>query len=275
MTAKETIDRKSPAAWRWQLPGLLLLAGLAVGAWAWSQALVQRQALAEARTVADLAENVGRWASQYGGVHVKTVGVQQKIPGNFLTRTSYTLTADEVALVSSAQPADPKRLQHYHWKNPALVQRELADVVGASGSKASFRLTASTVLNTNNAPSEFERRALGVLKSTPSATEYWEVNGQRLFYGRAVVAQDSCMRCHDKPETAPDFLRTNVAFNGGGGFGYEVGKPAGLISVTLPVDDSLRGLRQHLPPTAWVALGLSGVGALGVLVALVSARRRS
>lgn len=150
----------------------------------------------------------------------------------------------------------------------------MADVVAASGSKATFRLTAATVLNTNNAPNEFEKRALAALKAAAdrgddsAATEYWEVQGRRLHFGRAVIAQASCLRCHGTVETAPDFLKTNASFNGGGGFGYVAGKPAGLISVALPLGDPMQDLRRHVPAAGWLGLGLAllGLGWGSVLV---------
>jgi hypothetical protein len=147
-------------------------------------------------------------------------------------------------------------------------------VVTASGSKARFRLTARTVLNTNNAPDAFEREALDAVQAAAAggdkAPEYWKVQSGTLLYARGVVAQASCLRCHDKPETAPDFLRTNTQFNGGGGFGYVAGKPAGLISVKVPLDDPMQALVHNAPPQAWAALA---VAALSLLWLVVNARR--
>jgi hypothetical protein len=110
----------------------------------------------------------------------------------------------------------------------------VADVIAAAGLRARYRLTASTVLNPSNAPNALEQEALDFLKQG-NAKEYWRVKGGQLFYARAVVAQTSCLKCHDKQENAPDYLLKNEQFNGGGGFGYVAGKPAGLISVSLPL----------------------------------------
>ena len=109
-------------------------------------------------------------------------GYAQRHPGNFLTRTTYSLNADQVAALTAAMAPDPKSLEAYHWKNPALIQREVADVVAESGSKASFRLTAASVLNTGNAPmsSRSARWAPSArpptpMPSPPQPREYWEV----------------------------------------------------------------------------------------------------
>lgn len=258
-------------------PMLLFAGGLSAAAWWVSESLMLKQTISEGRTVADMVENIGRWASQYGGVHVRTVGSSAKIPGNFLTRSVYAVSGSDSQVLQGAKVDAAvgerdalERIEAYHWKNPALVQREVADVISASGSKARYRLTARTVLNKNNAPDAFEQEALDAVQAAAAqgkaaaAQEYWRVSGGRLLYARSVVAQASCLRCHDKPDSAPEFIRTNAQFNGGGGYGYLEGKPAGLISVSVPMVGASSGL-GNLPLEVWAALGLAGVGALWML----------
>jgi len=268
------------------VPMLLLVGGLGAATWALGDWLVLRNAVNEGRTVADIADNIGKWASQYGGVHVRTVGTHAKIPGNFLTRSMYAMSdADGQVLQGArvdaavAERNALERVEAYHWKNPALVQREVADVISASGSKSRYRLTARTVLNKNNAPDAFEREALDALQAAADrkadaadAQEYWRVAGSRLLYARALVAQPSCLRCHDSPDKAPEFIRTNAQFNGGGGYGYVAGKPAALISVSVPLAGLEATALRSLPPAVWAALGVALVGALWML--LVALRRR-
>jgi Protein of unknown function (DUF3365) len=265
------------------LPLMLLLLSLGAAAWSIGQTLVLRQTLSEGRTVADMVENIGRWASQYGGVHAKTTGTDAKIPGNFLTRAVYSVSEGDAtvlqgALVKTAvgEQAALSRVEAYHWKNPALIQREVADVVAASGSKARFRLTARSVLNQNNAPDAFEKEALDAVQAAAErgdkTPEFWKVQSGTLLYARSVVAQSTCLRCHDKPETAPEFLKTNAQFNGGGGFGYVSGKPAGLISVKVPMSDPLDAVVRSAPVQAWAALGVALLSALWLLAATL--RRR-
>ena len=261
------------------LPMLLFAGGLAAASWWLSESLVLRQTISEGRTVADMVENIGRWASQYGGVHVRTVGANAKIPGNFLTRSVYSMSGNDNQVLQGskveaavAERDALERVEAYHWKNPALIQREVADVITASGSKARYRLTARTVLNKNNAPDQFESEALDAVQAAANnkaagatAQEYWRVSGARLLYARSVVAQASCLRCHDNPEKAPEFIRTNAQFNGGGGYGYVEGKPAGLISVSVPLT-STQSVLQSLPPEVWAALGVAGIGLLWMVV---------
>jgi hypothetical protein len=234
-------------------------AGLAMNA------LVLAGALNEGRSVASIAENIGKWASQYGGVHVHTQGLTAPIPGNFLTRTDYGTSEAELA---SHERAGMQQVESYYWKNPALIQREVADVIGASGSATRYRLTARTVLNANNAPNAFELAAMDAMNAVATAkqtTEYWRVEGNELHYARAVVAQKSCLRCHDTPDRTPDFLKTNAQFNGGGGFGYQEGRAAGVISVQVPLPNLGQALLSNLNPAFWAVLGVAGLGLLMLL----------
>lgn len=271
------------------LPTVMLAGGLGAGGWWLGESLVLTQTVSEGRTVADMAENVGRWASQYGGVHVRTVGANAAIPGSFLTRSVYAPNDGDHGVLQGArvesalaERAAMDRVEAYHWKNPALIQREVADVITASGSKARYRMTARTVLNKNNEPTAFEREALDAIGAATEAAgapgkgafkhgvadptrEYWKVSQGQLFYARSVVAQASCLRCHDKAEGAPEFMRTNAQFSGGGGFGYVSGKPAGLISVSVPLPPTTTALSASLPPQAWLALGAATFGALWLL----------
>lgn len=261
------------------VPMVLFAGGLGAASWSLSQSLLLEQTISEGRTVADMVENIGRWASQYGGVHARTVGSTAKIPGNFLTRSVYAMSGADGQVLAGSRVSDAAaernaldRVETYHWKNPALVQREVADVVAASGSKARYRLTARTVLNRNNAPDAFEREALDAVQAAAArgatgeaAQEYWRVSGGRLLYARSVVAQASCLRCHGSAESAPEFIRTNAQFNGGGGYGYVEGRPAGLISVSLPLSQASSAF-DKLPPAVWAAAGAAALGALWLLV---------
>ena len=266
------------------LPMLVFVGALSAGAWWVSEAQVLRQTVSEGRTVADMVENIGRWASQYGGVHVRTVGSNAKIPGNFLTRSVYAVSGADGQVLSGAKVEAAaaerdalERVEAYHWKNPALIQREVADVVAASGSKAVYRLTARTVLNTNNAPDAFEKEALDAVAAAAERGEktpdHWKVQGNTLLYARSVIAQSSCLRCHDTPEKAPEFLRTNAQFNGGGGFGYVSGQPAGLISVKVPLTDPWSALVTSAPKEGLAALGVAAFAALWLVVAALRRRR--
>lgn len=235
-------------------------AAVVVAGWALTQAFAQQVALGQGRSIADMVEHIGRWASQYGGVHARTEGVDAALPGNFLVRRVYG--AEAAASDAAGQRAALQHLEAYHWKNPALVQREVADVVASSGSAARYRLTARSVLNPNNAPDATEQEALRQL-ADGQRQEWWTTQGRELVYARTVIAQPSCLSCHGAPEKAPDFLRANPQFNGGGGFGYVAGQPAGLIAVRLPMPGAAALWQQAgvglLGAAALLLLGLGGL----------------
>ncbi|MFN3618069.1 MAG: DUF3365 domain-containing protein [Aquabacterium sp.] len=275
--------------WAWSVLVLTAAMGGAavLGGKSILESAVVAHTVSESRTVADMAETVGRWASQYGGLHARTVGASAPIPGSFLTRSVYAgQDADGGVLQGSAagqRAAEMEalaRMEVYHWKNPVLIQREVADVLLAGGSRAQYRMTARTVLNPNNAPTPFEIEALDAIQAkhkqakggdaaayqANKGLEYWKVDKGQLLYARAVIGQKSCMTCHDSPEKAPAFLRTNQQFNGGGGFGYQVGQPVGLISVKLPLPEPETVLKETLPQQAWVWLVLAAGAGVGLLL---------
>src|SRR5262245_13463671 len=88
------------------VPMLMFAGGLLAASWYLSESLVLRQTISEGRTVADMVENIGRWASQYGGVHVRTVGANAKIPGNFLTRSVYSVSGADASVLQGARVID-------------------------------------------------------------------------------------------------------------------------------------------------------------------------
>ena len=83
------------------------------------------------------------------------------------------------------------------------------------------------------------------------------------------MAQKSCLSCHASAEAAPAFLRSNPQFNGGGGFGYVEGRPAGLISVALPMQPAWRAMSEDMPLQVWLALAVAGLATLVLLWGLV------
>ena len=79
------------------------------------------------------------------------------------------------------------------------------------------------------------------------------------------------LNCHAAPETAPAFIRSNEQFNGGGGFGYLENKPAGVISVVVPMPPVWQALSGSLPPRVWAALVVA-LGAALWLATLLARR---
>ncbi len=204
--------------------------GAALGAYAAADLVGDRvyraQIVNEARSIADMAENVGAWASTYKGVWVKDDGLTHAgiDIGTHIDTRRYRTEAEE-----SGDPHD--LYDAYYRKNPALVQRELADVIQQSSSRGKFRLTSDKYMNPMNAPDGFDTRAMEALRQNGQA-EYFEIQNGEMKYARRVVAKESCMACHDTPEKAPAVIAR--LYPGPQGYGYVKGGLAGIISVRVP-----------------------------------------
>lgn len=256
--------------------------------------LVVSQSVNIGRSVADMAEHIGTWASKYGGLHVKQIGLQGSEPGSYLQQFSYAKDDADAGLLTGhgidRQVAESlralARTETYYWKNPALIQREISDVAALSASAVKFRLTAKSVLNPANAPNAFEVEALAAIdqKFKPAAdldanvrtgvnasSEYWKVEGSNVQYARALIATKSCLKCHSTPTAAPSYLLANPQFNGGGGFGYQEGMPAGIISVTVPLPSPALAIRSSLTMQGWIAIGAVAIFG-GLFLFFVGAR---
>jgi Protein of unknown function (DUF3365) len=265
---------------------VIIVAGSMVG-----QSIVVSQTVNESRSVADMTEHIGTWASQYGGVHIKRGNKDKNLIGSYLQKTLYAANDKDQATLGSItdgsklasqneEIAALDRVDAYHWKNPALIQREVSDIAAASHANAKFRLTAKSVLNKNNTPNTFERAALEAIdvkfkeqgaKAKGTDLEYWRTEKGRLLYARALIAKESCLKCHTSLQSSPEFLKTNSQFNGGGGFGYEAGKPAGVISVSIALPNTREAMASSLTMAGWIGLG--AIVLMGLLIlAFISQR---
>lgn len=210
----------------------------------------------QARTVADMVDNFGQWASRYKGVWVKDDPRDPKLQvGSFLER--------EVAAVPPGESVAAGNAAAFHHKNPALVQRELSDITIASPAKAKFRMTSDRFMNPNNAPSDFDKLAMNVIRDT-GTTEYSEVRNGQLLYARKLTANKGCLRCHGVPTEAP--VAVAALYPGPQGYGYEEGKLAGVISVAIPLDFNFGNFVQRFDMQVWAALATIALGVVGLLL---------
>jgi hypothetical protein len=244
--------------------------------------LVEVQALHRGRTVANMVDAFGTWASQYKGIWVRSDPKDPSIEaGTFLDHHLIT-TPNGVPATSSSSAFksahfDTKGLQQaeidaiatqgaYHSKNPALVQRELSQVVGKSESAEKFRITSDRFFNHDNAPNRFELNAIGTIReSAGKASEYFEVKDDVMYYARKLIATSACMRCHDTPEKSPEVMR--VKFAGATGWGYKLNDVAGVISVVVPMNDhDVSSMVNGLGTKAWAAIGATAATVMLILL---------
>jgi hypothetical protein len=226
------------------------------------EAIYRSQAVAQARTVADMVENIGKWASNYRGLWVKNIKGQELDLGSHLDTMVVT---PSIANNSEISAEEANALIQFHLKNPALIQREISDFTEKSSSTTKFRITSDKFMNPKNAPNRFETMAINEIRKNKS-NEFYAISDGQLRYARALVTTEACMRCHDTPAKAPASVRDLYPNQG---YGYEIGTVSGVISVSVPYTFSTLELIKNL--SIWFWLSLSAL----VITVLFISRKKS
>lgn len=156
----------------------------------------------QAASYFDLLVRVRRWNAGYGGIYVeKKAGVES----NRYLR--------EVGVEPDVVAADGRV---FTLRNPALMTKEISTILSELNG-IQFHITSDQLLNKENAPDPFERRALKMFEN--GEREFWEIEssnaGKRFRYMAPLLVEQSCQKCHSK-------------------FGYKVGDIRGGISVSIP-----------------------------------------
>lgn len=185
----------------------LLLSGLFLGMSIRTKSLIMDELLASARAKFEMVLAMRIWNANYGGVYVEKRGDVQTNP--------YVKDAD----------VEVKDGRVFTLRNPAMMTREVSEILGAEGDFA-FHITSKKLINPSNEPSEFELRALDNFES--GAKEYHQVleqNGRMYFnfMGPLYIAE-SCLKCHSHQ-------------------GYSVGDVRGGISVKFNMDEAYKKMR--------------------------------
>ena len=156
----------------------------------------------QAASYFDLVVRVRRWNANYGGVYA------EKKPG--VESNPYLR---EVGIEPDKKTVDGSIIT---LKNPALMTKEISGI-SSSINGIKFHITSLMLLNHENAPDEFELRALGSF--TRGEREYWEIertdSGSVFRYMAPLPFEHSCQKCHFK-------------------FNYKIGDIRGGISVSIP-----------------------------------------
>lgn len=273
---------------------LILTAGMFL-AWRLQITVVHNQALHRAQDTANMVEAVGDLSSAYNGFWIfndpkkpgqqvgdfldhKVLNPHTAEPASDASASSPTASAPMAfnyspAGLSSQDIEAISKVGAFMRKNPALVQRELSDVVEKSDMKVKFRMTSDRFFNPKNAPTRFELAALETMRSGQQAakgvTEYWELKNGALLYARRLTAKPACMSCHDTLERAPSVIQAKYANSSG--FGYVEGGVAGVISVAVPLDEAGMGAIIHtMDDASWTALAVLTVLVMGSIAWFVS-----
>jgi len=111
---------------------------------------------------------------------------------------------------------------------PAVATKQLSEYAAAM-SEFRFHITSDQLINPENAPDDFEKRALSNFRKK-DIREYEEVvseNGEKFYrYMAPLYVNTACMECHEYQ-------------------GYNVGDLRGGISVTIPLKHIISVMEQH------------------------------
>ncbi len=206
---------------------LFLASILFIGIFINNQKAIEAELESKARALVESIILMRKWNAMYGGVFV------EKTPG--MPSSPYLKNPDIETLTGKA----------YTKKNPSLMTREISEIADKEGA-FKFRITSLTPINSNNAPDEFERKALESFNqgNKEAVTKETVNNATYYHYMSPLVTESSCLVCH-------------------GAQGYRVGEVRGGISVVFNIDKAERAIRVN----QWVIIGLSILTAVTFTVA--------
>ncbi len=122
--------------------------------------------------------------------------------------------------------------REYYGKNPALATRELSLIANKGASRATFRVTSDEYRQADNAPDDFETKAINAFKQNKDLKFTEGFEGQNYRYARPILVKKGCLKCHGNPKDAPKEVIEK--YGDQKAFGYKVGQVRGIVSVNLP-----------------------------------------
>lgn len=172
--------------------------------------LIMGQVENEARAIFKQIVITRKWIADHGGIFV------EKLP--WIKPNPY-LKNSEIRDVQG---------KRYVRENPAMVTKELSRYAKDKDSYW-FHITSLKLMNPENAPDEFEKKALQQFEKSPIneiiSIETVE-NSKYLRYISPLYVEDACLKCHAKQ-------------------GYKVGDVRGAISVTIPIDKTFAAIDSN------------------------------
>ena len=187
----------------------LFLIGLFLGAVIRNRTLINDEIRNRANVLFSSIVLTRKWNAGYGGVYVeKRKGVKSN---------PYLKNPD-------IETVDGKV---YTKKNPAVMTREISEYAGKEG-RFSFRITSLNLLNPNNEPDEFERKALQSFESGEEEASLIVTTNNKTYYRymAPLYVEESCLECHSEQ-------------------GYKTGEIRGGISVTFDIGDIQGRLKSN------------------------------
>lgn len=174
--------------------------------------IIMEQVEKEARAIFKQIVIARKWVADHGGVFIeKRPGVN---PNPYLK-----------GMKSEIIDVEGKR---YVKRNPAMVTKELSKYSEKEGLYW-FHITSLKLTNPENAPDEFEKKALLEFEKSDIREAFSVQKIKSSLYLRYIsplYVEDSCLGCHAKQ-------------------GYKVGDIRGAISITIPLDKTLNYISSN------------------------------
>jgi diguanylate cyclase (GGDEF)-like protein len=179
----------------------LFLAGLFLGAVVRNRNMIHDEIRNRAKVLFNSIVLTRKWNARYGGVFVEK---RKGVESNPYLKNPDIETVDGII---------------YTKKNPAVMTREISEYASEED-QFSFHITSLKLLNPNNEPDEFEKKALRSFESGEEEASLIVTTNNKAYYRymAPLYVDESCLECHSEQ-------------------GYKTGDIRGGISVTFDIGD--------------------------------------
>ena len=185
------------------------LIGLFLGAVIRNRSLINDEIRSRAKVLFNSIVLTRKWNAGYGGVYVEK---RKGVESNPYLKNPDIETPDG---------------RVYTMKNPALMTREISEYADKEG-RFTFHITSLNLLNPNNAPDEFEQKALRSFESGEKEASNIVTRNNKTYYRYMgpLYVEESCLECHSDQ-------------------GYKIGDIRGGISVSFDIGDIQSRLKSN------------------------------
>lgn len=168
------------------------------------QVISEKILFQQASTLFNNIITMRKWSSDHGAIYIKAHDGMQ--PNPYLI-DNHTYTKDNELLIKV---------------NPAWMTREISELSNKQ-QKYYFKITSLQPINPNNAPDEFEKRALENLKINKDKDFYTSLQNDKYNYMGSLRVEPSCLQCHTTQN-------------------YKVGDVIGGLRVSVPIENYLENI---------------------------------
>ncbi|MDY0189315.1 MAG: DUF3365 domain-containing protein [Desulfuromonas sp.] len=140
---------------------------------------------------------------------------------------------------------------------PQVMSTQIAKKISTED-HYSIRQVALAFRNPDNRPDDYEVEQLKIF-ATSKKNEIYSVTkkqGKEVFrYMQALVADDSCLKCHGKFESAPTFIQQRFPKDHPS-YNYKLGDILGAVSVVRPMTDLYGAVAKNLQQALYFRAGI-------------------